>query len=120
MAATVSFSVGAKRTLTLLPKDAIVTAGSQRLVYVVANDKVAPVSINVIGYHDNDAAVKGDLKPGQQVAGGDPIAVIEAMKMLHTLAASGPGVVADVWVAPGDQVDSNHVLVTFETEDAAP
>ena len=67
MAATVSFSVGAKRTLTLLPKDAIVTAGSQRLVYVVANDKVAPVSIDVIGYHDNDAAVKGDLKPGQQV-----------------------------------------------------
>lgn len=67
MAATVSFSVGAKRTVILVPKDAIVTSGSQRLVYVVANDKVAPVSINVIGYHDNDAAVKGDLKSGQQV-----------------------------------------------------
>ena len=34
--------------------------------------------------------------------------------------ASGPGVVADVRVAPGDQVDAHHVLVTFETEDAAP
>lgn len=67
MAARVSFRVGAKRTLMLLPKDAIVTAGNQRLVYVVANDTVAPVSIDVIGYHDNDAAVKGDLKPGQQV-----------------------------------------------------
>ncbi len=67
MAATVSFSVGAKRALTLLPKDAIVTSGNQRLVYVVAGDKAAPVTIEVVGYHDNDAAVKGDLKPGQQV-----------------------------------------------------
>jgi len=67
MAATVSFSVGAKRSLTLLPKDAIVTAGSQRLVYVVDKEKVAPVSIDVVGYHNNDAAIKGDLRPGQQV-----------------------------------------------------
>jgi len=67
MAATVSFRVGKKRTLTVLPKDAIVTAGNRRLVYVVAKDKVAPVSIDVVGYHDSDAAVKGDLKPGQQV-----------------------------------------------------
>ena len=67
MAATVSFNLGAKRMLTLLPKDAIVTDGNQRLVYVVANDTVAPISINVVGYHDNNAAVQGDLKPGQQV-----------------------------------------------------
>ncbi len=67
MAATVSFRVGAKRRQMLLPKDAIVTAGNQRLVYVVAKDKVVPVSVEVVGYDDNDAAVKGDLKPGQQI-----------------------------------------------------
>ena len=67
MAATVSFSVGEKRSLVLLPKDAIVTAGNRRLVYVVNQDKVAPVPVSVVGYHDNDAAVKGILKPGQQV-----------------------------------------------------
>ncbi len=67
MAATVSFSVGAKRRQMLLPKDAIVTAGNQRLVYVVDKDKVDPVAVDVIGFHDNDAAVEGDLKPGQQV-----------------------------------------------------
>ncbi len=67
MAATVSFSLGAKRTLMLLSKDAIVTAGNRRLVYVVEKGQVTPVSIDVVGYHDNDAAVQGDLKPGQQV-----------------------------------------------------
>ena len=54
------------------------------------------------------------VAPGQHVAGGDPVVVIEAMKMLHTLTAAGPGVVAEVRVSPGDQVATNQVLVTFE------
>jgi acetyl/propionyl-CoA carboxylase alpha subunit len=58
---------------------------------------------------------------GQHVAGGDPVVVIEAMKMLHTLTAAGPGIVAEVRVSPGDQVATNHVLVTFEAPtDTAP
>ena len=52
----------------------------------------------------------------------DPIVVIEAMKMLHTLTAGGPGVVDEVRVAPGDHVETNQILITFEhpeeTEDA--
>jgi len=52
---------------------------------------------------------------GQHVAGGDPVVVIEAMKMLHTLTAAGPGIVAEIRVAPGEQVVTNQVLVTFET-----
>jgi acetyl/propionyl-CoA carboxylase alpha subunit len=53
------------------------------------------------------------VTPGQTVAAGDPMVVIEAMKMLHTLSAAGPGVVAEVRVGAGDQVQSNQVLVTF-------
>ncbi len=36
------------------------------------------------------------------------------MKMLHTLTAGGPGVVDEVRVAPGDHVESNQILITFE------
>ncbi|MCP3912896.1 MAG: ATP-grasp domain-containing protein [Actinomycetia bacterium] len=57
------------------------------------------------------------VSPGDVVAGGDAVAVIEAMKMLHTLSAGGPGTVAEVRVAPGDQVETNQVLVTFEPSD---
>ncbi|HSL58369.1 MAG TPA: biotin carboxylase N-terminal domain-containing protein [Acidimicrobiales bacterium] len=60
------------------------------------------------------------VAPGDHVAGGDPVVVIEAMKMLHTLTATGPGVVAEVRVAPGDQVATHHVLVTFAPIEATP
>ena len=60
------------------------------------------------------AVTEVPVGPGQHVAGGDPVVVIEAMKMLHTLTAAGPGVVAEVRVSPGDQVATNQVLVTFE------
>ena len=54
---------------------------------------------------------------GSEVAAGDPVVVIEAMKMLHTLTAAGPGTVEEVRVAVGDQVASNQVLVTFVAAD---
>ncbi len=51
---------------------------------------------------------------GDHVNGGDVVAVIEAMKMLHSLKAAGPGVVAEIRVAPGDQIETNQLLITFE------
>ena len=54
---------------------------------------------------------------GRAVDGSDPLVVLEAMKMLHTLTAGGPGVVAEVRVRPGDQVETNQILVTFEEDD---
>ena len=67
MAATVTFSVGEKRTVKLLPKDAIVTSGDMRLVYTIENGKAVPVPVKVVGYYDNDAAIEGALEPGIQV-----------------------------------------------------
>ncbi len=50
---------------------------------------------------------------GDTVAGGDVVIVIEAMKMLHSLAASGAGTVDEIRVAVGDQVEGKQTLVTF-------
>ena len=55
------------------------------------------------------------VQPGDEVAGDQVIVVIEAMKMLHSLRASGATTIAEVRVAVGDQVASGDVLVTFET-----
>jgi acetyl/propionyl-CoA carboxylase alpha subunit len=54
--------------------------------------------------------------PGDEVVAGDVVIVIEAMKMLHSLVASGPGRVAEVRVAAGDSVESGQVLITYEME----
>ncbi len=58
-------------------------------------------------------AAKGDA-----VTKGQPLLVLEAMKMEHTIAALHDGVVAEI-VAEGAQIAEGTVLVTFE-EAAAP
>ncbi len=60
------------------------------------------------------------VSPGQRVDAGDPVVVIEAMKMLHTLAAAGAGTVDEVRVDAGDQVAADQTLVTFTESAAGP
>jgi 3-methylcrotonyl-CoA carboxylase alpha subunit len=53
---------------------------------------------------------------GQAVAAGDRLAVIEAMKMEHVLTAARDGVVAEVMVAAGDQVEAGAALIALEDQ----
>ena len=55
---------------------------------------------------------------GDSVTKGQPLLVLEAMKMEHTIAASHDGVIADI-VAEGVQVTDGVVLVRFVEVDAA-
>ena len=55
--------------------------------------------------------------PGARVAKGDPLLILEAMKMEHTLAAPRDGVVAEVLAAVGDQVTDGTLLLALEPED---
>lgn len=47
---------------------------------------------------------------GQHVSAGDPVLVLEAMKMQHTVAAPADGVVSDLPVSAGHQVAAGDVL----------
>jgi 3-methylcrotonyl-CoA carboxylase alpha subunit len=51
------------------------------------------------------------VRPGDAVTRGQPLAVMEAMKMEHTIAAPADGVVADLLYAPGDQVAEGAELL---------
>jgi len=53
------------------------------------------------------------VRAGTEVVAGEVVVVLEAMKMLHSLAAAGPGRVEEIRVAVGDPVASKQVLVTF-------
>ena len=55
---------------------------------------------------------------GDAVLKGQPLLVLEAMKMEHTIAASHDGIVADI-VAEGAQVTDGTVLVRFVEAEAA-
>ena len=68
MEATVTFNLlPGRESALLVPKDAVVVEGNKRLVFSVTDRKATPVYVKVIGYYDGNAAVKGDLKPGDQV-----------------------------------------------------
>ena len=52
-------------------------------------------------------------EPGQAVRKGAPLAVLEAMKMEHTLTAPADAKVAEILARPGDQVSEGALLVRF-------
>jgi 3-methylcrotonyl-CoA carboxylase alpha subunit len=56
------------------------------------------------------------VKAGDSVSKGQPLLVLEAMKMEHTLAAPGDGRVKSVRCAVGEQVAEGAELVEFDTE----
>lgn len=51
------------------------------------------------------------VKVGQDVVAGDPILVMEAMKMEHTIKASKPGKIEKILFKEGDQVSGGVELV---------
>ncbi|UCD31674.1 MAG: efflux RND transporter periplasmic adaptor subunit [Desulfobacterales bacterium] len=67
MEAMVTFNLSTQKNALLIPKDAIVTAGNDRLVFMLADGKVAPVNVKVLGYYDGSVAVAGNLTPGVKV-----------------------------------------------------
>jgi geranyl-CoA carboxylase alpha subunit len=48
---------------------------------------------------------------GQTVAAGDPLMILEAMKMEHTIRAPHVGVVSTIYYQPGDQVRAAAILL---------
>ena len=56
------------------------------------------------------------VQAGDKVTKGQPLAVMEAMKMEHTIAAPADGVVQELLYAPGDQVAEGAELLRLSAE----
>lgn len=56
----------------------------------------------------------------RQCVGDDIVVVLEAVKMLHSLAAAGHGMVEAIHVEAGTAVESGATLVTIEIGTFAP
>ncbi|MCD1279573.1 acetyl/propionyl/methylcrotonyl-CoA carboxylase subunit alpha [Psychrobacter sp. CCUG 69069] len=85
--------------------------------------------IDIMAHVGEDTAAVGSLKspmPGQVVAfkvaigdtvkKGEPLAVIEAMKIEHTITAPTDSVVAELLFAPGDLVADGDELLRIDSE----
>jgi pyruvate carboxylase len=94
-----------------MPRESVVADNSLKSVATAARPKGDP----------NDAAqacapmpgmvTEVAVSPGQVVAAGDKLVILEAMKMLTTVSASTDGTIDKILVKKGDQVDSDDLLV---------
>ena len=57
------------------------------------------------------------VKAGDEVSSGQPLLVLEAMKMEHTIVAPANGIVEEVLFQPGDLVQNDAKLVEFSLLD---
>lgn len=58
------------------------------------------------------------VSPGDEVAYGQELCVLEAMKMKNSIRSGRAGVIERVLVAVGDQVSQNQPLIVFSAEGA--
>ncbi|RJE88259.1 acetyl-CoA carboxylase biotin carboxylase subunit [Paracoccus onubensis] len=111
---------GSLRRNRIVTHDAGVSVFGGRTVHLTPTDLLA-----------RDAAAAGDevtlapmpglvksvhVEAGQAVKAGDRLAVLEAMKMEHSLTAWRDGVIAEVMTQPGDQVEAGSPLIRLEEE----
>ena len=105
-------------------KDAVVVANGD-VIYVLRNGRQTKVALrdlalNEAGDHDTSGIVRAPMhgkvlhilvEPGTQVVRGQRLAIIEAMKMEHTLVAPTDGTVADISAAADAQVAEGAMLM---------
>ncbi|WP_067653391.1 ATP-binding protein [Nocardia harenae] len=92
--------------------------------------RATPAALRGAGAHQGDAEIRSPMPgsviavgtaAGAEVAAGDPVVVVEAMKMEHTLTAPVAGTV-ELLVTPGSQVRLDQVLarITASTIEGLP
>ena len=54
------------------------------------------------------------IEPGQSIAKGDQLLILEAMKMENVLKADGEGIVKSVETQKGDAVEKGQILIEME------
>jgi biotin carboxyl carrier protein len=59
--------------------------------------------------------VKVEVEPGDSVARGQGLVIVEAMKMENELRAETEGVVRVVHAQPGQTIEKDQVLIEFES-----
>jgi geranyl-CoA carboxylase alpha subunit len=88
----------AARDLTLAAPESAAAAGGDGKVRAAMNGRVVALLV----------------KPGEQVAVGQPVMTLEAMKMEHVHTAGVAGTVSSIDVAEGEQVTTGRIVVEIQ------
>ena len=89
----------------------VVASATPAAAPVAAKPAAAPAGGNVVTAPLNGKITQVLVKAGDQVAAGDTVVMLEAMKMENSITAEVAGTVKAVLVNVGDQVDGGQALV---------
>jgi len=95
-----SVVVETKDKLDLLLED----RGMDKLISAQVNDVKAPMPGLILSL---------SVKEGQEVKQGDPLLILEAMKMENVIKSPNDGTIRSIKASQGDSVEKNQVLIQF-------
>ena len=78
--------------------------GMDHLAQDAVNDITAPMPGLILDVQVN---------AGDEIKKGDPVLILEAMKMENVIKADGDGTVNEIMVKKGDSVEKNQILIRF-------
>ena len=84
------------------------------LVKSLGMEKFTKVEIKELKSPMPGLVIKLDVKEGDVIAKGDPIMILEAMKMENVIKSRGEGKISKLLVKEGQAVEKNELLISFE------
>jgi biotin carboxyl carrier protein len=85
-----------------------------RLLHDLGMDKAVSHKVNNIKAPMPGLVLRIEVEEGAELAPGDKVLVLEAMKMENVIKSPGSGKVKQILVKPGTPVEKNQVLVELE------
>ena len=111
---TYTVEVDGRRLEVALPADLIIGAGGRKKKKRRRSAAAAAASGNTIAAPMQGTVIKVNVAEGDEVAEGDVVAILEAMKMENPVKAHKSGTVAALTATEGAQVTKNDVLMEIE------
>jgi acetyl-CoA carboxylase biotin carboxyl carrier protein len=84
-------------------------------------DNRTPVLAPLVGtfYRSSQPGAKSFVEPGDTVEAGQPVCIVEAMKMMNEVVAGESGKVAEIAVENGEWVEFEQVLMYLEPSESS-
>ncbi len=110
---------GYRRRVVVVPHDGLFTLFTERgamqfsLAQADYSQEDPAAGAGLFNAPMNGVIVKLLVEPGTNVKKDQPVIIMEAMKMEHTLCAPSDGLVSEFYFQAGDQVDGGSLLLDF-------